>query len=73
MAPMKSKRQNRAMHAAAADGNLGIPPSVAKEYVAEQHGKSLAGKPEKAAEPRRGTLDRDWVQREAAPRRSGQP
>ena len=46
--PMKSKAQNRAMHAAAqGKSNLGIPKKVAKEFVSAQHGKSLKGLPEK--------------------------
>lgn len=46
--PMKSKAQNRAMHAAAeGKSNLGIPKKVAKEFAKAQHGKSLKGLPEK--------------------------
>lgn len=46
--PMKSKAQNRAMHAAAEGrSNIGIPKKVGKEFVKEQHGKSTKGLPEK--------------------------
>lgn len=46
--PMRSKSQNRAMHAAAeGKSNVGIPKSVAKKFVKEQSGKSLKGLPEK--------------------------
>lgn len=46
--PMKSKAQNRAMHAAASGkSNIGIPKKVAKKFVEEQHGKSVKRLPEK--------------------------
>lgn len=46
--PMKSKAQNRAMHAAAAGkSTLGIPKKVGKEFVKAQHGKSTKKLPEK--------------------------
>jgi hypothetical protein len=39
---MKSKAQNRAMHAAASGkSNLGIPKKVGKEFVSAQHGKKV--------------------------------
>lgn len=51
--PMRSKAQNRAMHAAAeGKSNIGIPKSVAKKFVKEQHGKSEKGLPEKAKRKR---------------------
>lgn len=46
--PMKSKAQNRAMHAAASgESNIGIPKKVGKEFVKAQRGKSVKGLPEK--------------------------
>ena len=46
--PMKSKAQNRAMHAAAeGKSTLGIPKKVAKKFVKEQHGKSEKALPER--------------------------
>lgn len=46
--PMKSKAQNRAMHAAAEGrSNAGIPKRVGKEFVKAQQGKSTKGLPEK--------------------------
>ncbi len=46
--PMKSKAQNRAMHAAASgNSKVGIPAKVAKKFVKEQHGKSEKGLPER--------------------------
>lgn len=43
--PMKSKAQNRAMHAAASGhSTLGIPKKVGKEFVKAQHGKALPKK-----------------------------
>lgn len=46
--PMKSKAQNRAMHAAASGkSNIGIPASVGKKFVKEAHGKSQKKLPEK--------------------------
>jgi hypothetical protein len=46
--PMRSKAQNRAMHAAAAGrSTIGIPKKVAKKFVKEQKGKSEKGLPEK--------------------------
>jgi hypothetical protein len=44
--PMKSKAQNRFMHATAA-GKTNAPAKVGKKFVKEQHGKSLKGLPEK--------------------------
>jgi len=37
--PFKSDAQRRAMYAAAGDGKLGIPKSVAREYIRESHGQ----------------------------------
>lgn len=46
--PMKSKAQNAAMHAAASGhSTLGIPASVGRKFVKEQHGKSLKGLPKR--------------------------
>lgn len=46
--PMRSKAQNRAMHAAAAGkSNIGIPASVAKKFVAESHGQKVRKLPER--------------------------
>ena len=46
--PMRSKAQNRAMHAAAqGQSNIGIPTGVGQDFVEEQHGKSLKGLPQK--------------------------
>lgn len=46
--PMKSKAQNRLMHAAAkGKTDAGVPKSVAKKFVKEQHGKSVKKLPEK--------------------------
>lgn len=46
--PMKSKAQNRAMHAAAEGrSKLGIPKKVGKEFVNAEHGKSTKGLPER--------------------------
>ncbi|WP_155122871.1 hypothetical protein [Burkholderia ubonensis] len=46
--PMKSKAQNRAMHAVAEGrSKIGIPKKVGKEYVSAQHGKSTKGLPER--------------------------
>jgi translation elongation factor EF-Ts len=49
--PVKSKAQNRFMHAAAANPKmarkLGIKQDVAQEFVDSEHGKSLKGLPEK--------------------------
>lgn len=46
--PMKSKAQNRAMHAAAEGKSTSyIPKKVGKEFVKAQHGKSVKGLPEK--------------------------
>jgi len=46
--PMKSKAQNRAMHAAAEGrSNLGIPKKVGKEFTKAQHGKSVKNLPER--------------------------
>jgi hypothetical protein len=52
--PMKSKQQNKAMHAAAeGHSNIGIPQSVGKKFVKEQHGKSVKNLPKKAGKSRR--------------------
>ena len=46
--PMKSKAQNRAMHAAVSGkSTLGIPKKVAKKFVREQAGKSEKNLPER--------------------------
>jgi hypothetical protein len=46
--PMRSKAQNRAMHAAASGhSTLGIPKKVGKEFVKAQHGKSVKSLPAK--------------------------
>jgi hypothetical protein len=46
--PMKSKAQNRAMHAAAeGKSKIGIPKKVGKEFAKAQHGKPAKGLPEK--------------------------
>ena len=45
--PVKSKAQNRFMHAAAEGKVKGVPKKVGKEFVSAQHGKSLKGLPEK--------------------------
>jgi hypothetical protein len=46
--PMKSKAQNRAMHAAASGkSNLGIPKKVGKEFVKAQNGKPVRQLPER--------------------------
>lgn len=49
--PMKSKAQNRLMHAAAADPKVakktGVKQAVAKKFVKEQHGKPVGKLPEK--------------------------
>ncbi|MBN3809400.1 hypothetical protein [Paraburkholderia sp. Ac-20347] len=46
--PMKSKAQNRAMHAAAEGrSKLGIPKKVGKEFVSAEHGKSVKRLPER--------------------------
>lgn len=40
--PMKSKAQNRAMHAAASGtSKLGIPKKVGREFAKAQHGKKV--------------------------------
>ncbi|WP_157380956.1 hypothetical protein [Burkholderia ubonensis] len=42
--PMKSKAQNRAMHAAAEGrSKIGIPKKVGKDFVQAEHGKSTKG------------------------------
>lgn len=52
--PVVSKAQNRAMHAAAAGkGTLGIPASVARDYVAASHGMSVKKLPERKSKPAR--------------------
>lgn len=44
--PMKSKAQNKAMHAAASGkSTVGIPKSVAKKFVAESHGQKVRNLP----------------------------
>lgn len=41
---MKSKAQNRAMHAAAeGKSKIGIPKKVGKEFTKAQHGKPVKG------------------------------
>jgi hypothetical protein len=46
--PVKSKAQNRAMHAAASGkSNIGISKKVGQEFAKAQHGKSVKGLPEK--------------------------
>ncbi|VWB67105.1 hypothetical protein [Burkholderia lata] len=46
--PMKSKAQNRAMHAASEGrSKIGIPKKVGKEYDSAQHGKSTKSLPER--------------------------
>ena len=45
--PMKSKAQNRLMHAAAKGAVKGVAKEVGKKFVKEQAGKSLKGLPEK--------------------------
>lgn len=53
--PVKSKAQNRLMHAAASSPamakKLKVPQGVAKEYVSSAHGKSLKKLPEKKGAP----------------------
>jgi len=50
--PMRSKAQNRAMHAAAqGQSNIGIPKSVGEEFVEAQHGHAVKGLPEKRGKP----------------------
>jgi len=45
--PMKSKAQNRAMHAAAeGHSKLGIPKKVGKKFVYAEQGKSVKRLPE---------------------------
>ncbi|QQK03827.1 hypothetical protein JFN94_06605 [Burkholderia anthina] len=45
---MKSKAQNRAMHAAAEGrSKIGIPKKVGKEFVRAEHGKSTKKLPER--------------------------
>lgn len=51
--PMKSKAQNRFMHAAAEGKIKGVPSSVGKKFVKEQHGKSEKGLPERAPKRRK--------------------
>jgi hypothetical protein len=52
--PMRSKAQNRAMHAAASGhSTLGIPKKVGREFVKAQHGKSVKSLP--AKKRRKGT------------------
>lgn len=49
--PMKSKAQNRLMHAAAKDPKVakktGVKRSVAKKFVSESHGQKVKKLPEK--------------------------
>ncbi|MGR3910027.1 hypothetical protein Q3A80_23580 [Burkholderia sp. SR8] len=46
--PMKSKAQNRAMHAAAEGrSKIGIPKKVGKDFTSAQHGKSVKNLPER--------------------------
>lgn len=52
--PMKSKAQNRAMHAAAAGrSKIGIPQSVAAKFVADSHGQKVKKLPERKGEKKR--------------------
>ena len=44
--PMKSKAQNRLMHAAAEGKSDRVPKKVAAKFVKEQHGKSVKKLPE---------------------------
>jgi hypothetical protein len=44
--PMKSKAQNRFMHATA-EGKTDVSPKVGKKFIKEQHGKSEKNLPEK--------------------------
>lgn len=44
--PMKSKAQNKAMHAAAAGkSKVGIPKSVDKKFVSDSHGQKVRNLP----------------------------
>jgi len=45
--PFKSKAQSRLMHAAAHGDVADVPVSVGKKFVAEGHGKSQKGLPER--------------------------
>lgn len=52
--PIVSKAQNRAFRAAAAGrSTLGIPKSVAKEFVTASHGKRVSNLPERKAKPKK--------------------
>ena len=49
--PMRSKAQNRAMHAAAqGQSTLGIPTGVGKDFVAASHGQDVKALPQKVAQ-----------------------
>lgn len=54
--PMKSKAQNRLMHAAAADpkvaASAGVPQKVAAKLVKESAGQKARKLPERAKRPR---------------------
>ena len=51
--PMKSKAQNRAMHAAeAGHSTLGIPQKVGADFVAASHGQKVAALPARKEPPR---------------------
>ena len=45
--PMKSKAQNRLMHAVAEGNSKAVPKAVAKKFVKEQAGKKLGKLPER--------------------------
>jgi hypothetical protein len=49
--PMKSKAQNRFMHATA-EGKTNVSPKVGKKFIKEQHGKSEKNLPEKVKHKR---------------------
>ena len=52
--PSVSKAQSRLMHGVASGGikGSGVPPKVAKEFVAADKGKSQAKLPQRKAAPR---------------------
>lgn len=50
--PMLSKAQNAAMHASAEGrGNIGIPQSVAKKFVADSQGQNIKKLPSRKGTP----------------------
>ena len=49
--PMRSKAQNRFMHATAG-GKTDVSPKVGKKFVKEQHGKPVKSLPEKVKHKR---------------------